>query len=93
MVTNCQIRIVEVERRCKSKGKVVMFGGGGDDEYSFYGVMRADNDWIFSNDKDEVTWMGPKPESLWWTCTHTSEDARTLKVGGSRGEKSGPAVR
>ena len=25
--------------------------------------------------------MEPKPESLWWTSTHTSEDGTTLKVG------------
>ena len=88
----------KAERRWKAKGWEIMFGGGEDDEHRFSGMMWADNDWIFSDDKDKLTLvvndiidelmnldMEPKPESLWWRSTYKAEDGMTLKVG-SRGE-------
>ena len=53
--------------------------------------MWADNYWLFSDNREELICMvndiieelldldmEPKPESLWWTCTHKHEDMRSL---------------
>ena len=58
------------------------------------GVMRVDNNCIFSDDMDKLTWMvndfieklmdldmEPKPECLWWTSTEKAEEGVLLKVG------------
>ena len=72
-----------------------MFGGEGDDEYPFSGMMWADNYSIYSDDRKMWKYivndiieelmildMEPKRESLWWTCTYKAEDRFTLVVGG-----------
>ena len=54
-----------------------MFGVAGDDKYLFSGMMWVDNFWIFSHDKEKLTWIvndiikelmdldtEPEPESL-----------------------------
>ena len=46
-----------VERKWKAKGWGIMFGGEGDDEYRFSGMMWSDNFWIFSGDREKLTWM------------------------------------
>ena len=82
----------KVERRWKIKGWCITFGGDGDNEYRFSGVMWADSYCLFSDDEEKLMWvndileelldldMEPKPESLWWMSTHTDEDERMLKV-------------
>ena len=33
----------------------IAFGGEGDDEYLLWGMMWADNNWLFSDDKEKLT--------------------------------------
>ena len=47
----------KVKRMWKAKGWGVPFGGEGDDEYRFSGMMGADNYWIFSDDREKLTYM------------------------------------
>ena len=47
----------KVEERWKIKGCCAMFGGEGDDEYLFIGLMWADHCWLFSEDTEKLMWM------------------------------------
>ena len=47
----------QAEGRWKAKGWRITFGSEQYDEYRCSGVISADNYWIFSVDKDKLTWM------------------------------------
>ena len=78
----------KAERKWKAMGWEILFGGGGgDDGHRFSGVRCSDNYWIFSDDREKLTWMvndiigevmdldmEPKSESLWWTSAHKAEE-------------------
>ena len=75
-------------------GMALLFGGQHDNVYVLRGMMWADNDWLFCDNKERLRCivndiieelldldMKPKPQSLWWTSTYKGEEKNTLQVG------------
>ena len=73
---------------------MLSFGGQHDNEYTLRGLVWADNDWLFSDNREKLICMvndiieelldldmEPTLASLWWTSTHQHEDMETLRVG------------
>ena len=82
-----------VQVKWTAKGWGILIGGNGDHKYRFC-MMWADTYWIFSHNKEKLTWMvndiiaelmdlemEPKHDSWWWTGTYKAEDEVTRQVG------------
>ena len=85
----------KAEEKWRVFGLGSSFGRQHDKEFTFRGMMLADNCWLFSDSRERLTCMvndiieelldldmEPKPESLWWTSTYNHEDMRTLRMEG-----------
>ena len=87
----------KAEEKWKAEGRGSPFSGQHDNEHVLRGMMWADNDLLFCDNRERLVCMvndiieelldldmEPKLESVWCTSTHKHEDVSTLRVG-SRG--------
>ena len=81
------------EGKWKAKGWELPLGGQHDNEHVLRGMIWADNNWLFCDNKERLICMvkdtteelldldmEPKPGSLWWKSSHKHENMITLRV-------------